>query len=232
MAEAAKQELARRSDALTDLALTLPIFLVYHLGVVFLPVRNAADPVSGRLAAFAAESPLGYTGLTIALGVAIVVVLVAFGRKHALDKKRFLLVALEGGLYALIMRTAGSYVVGELSLGAADVGTTAGNAVMALGAGFYEEVLFRVVIFGGGVVFLKAMMGKNLKTLLVILAWGLIEAAVFSGWHHVGAMAEAFELRAFVFRAVCGVVLTAVFALRGFAPAVWTHAIYDLWVML
>ena len=55
---------------------------------------------------------------------------------------------------------------------------------------------------------------------------------MFSGWHHVGAMAEAFDLRAFVFRAVCGVVLTAVFALRGFAPAVWTHAIYDLWVML
>ena len=31
------------SDPWSDLALTLPIFIVYHLGVAFLPVKNAAE---------------------------------------------------------------------------------------------------------------------------------------------------------------------------------------------
>ena len=32
----------KASDAWSDLVLTLPIFILYHLGVVLLPVRNAA----------------------------------------------------------------------------------------------------------------------------------------------------------------------------------------------
>ena len=49
MAEAPpKENKLAASGPLTDLALTLPIFLAYHLGVVFLPVRNAADMVTSR----------------------------------------------------------------------------------------------------------------------------------------------------------------------------------------
>ena len=40
---------AQPSDAWSDLALTLPLFVAYHLGVVFLPVRNAADIVTREL---------------------------------------------------------------------------------------------------------------------------------------------------------------------------------------
>jgi hypothetical protein len=45
-------------------------------------------------------------------------------------------------------------------------------------------------------------------------------------------LGDDFELSSFVFRTVCGLVLTAIFAIRGFAPAVWTHALYDVWVMI
>ncbi len=58
-----------------------------------------------------------------------------------------------------------------------------------------------------------------------------MEAAAFSGWHYVGALGDPFDLQSFAFRAVCGLFLTMIFAFRGFAPAVWTHAIYDVWVM-
>ncbi|MFO0763160.1 MAG: hypothetical protein U0359_42375, partial [Byssovorax sp.] len=49
-------DLAQKSDALTDLALTLPIFLVYHLGVALLPIRNAADWVTAELKTLAKHS--------------------------------------------------------------------------------------------------------------------------------------------------------------------------------
>src|SRR5262249_14234922 len=146
-------DLARKSDRWTDLALTVPIFVVYHLGVIFLPVRNAADPVTSELRGLAKHSLPGYAALTLAIGVIFVGVLWTAGRKQALEPKRFLLVGMEGALYAFLMRLAGSYVVGSLRLaaaaGAGDGDSVFGSVVMALGAGFYEEVAFRVVLFGG-----------------------------------------------------------------------------------
>lgn len=226
--------LARKSDPWTDLGLTLPIFVVYHLGVIFLPVRNAADPVTSELRSLAKHSLPAYAALTLLIGAVFVAVLFGAGRRQALDPKRFVLVGVEGVLYAFLMKLAGSYVVGSLRLvpGASEEGVF-GSVVMALGAGFYEEVAFRVALFGVGAAILRRIFGlKGLGAFLVTACWGIAEAAAFSGWHYTGALGEGFEASSFVFRAVCGLVLTAIFALRGFAPAVWTHALYDVWVMV
>ena len=69
------------------------------------------------------------------------------------------------------------------------------------------------------------------RTVLTVI-WAVIAAAVFAGWHYVGALGDDFSIESFAFRAVCGLVLTAIYAFRGFAPAVWTHALYDVWVMV
>jgi hypothetical protein len=223
--------LAKKSDPWTDLALTLPIFVIYHLGVIFLPIRNAADPVTSELRALARHSLPTYAALTLAVGVVFAAVLFTLGRGKALEPKRFLYIGLEGALYAVLMRLAGSYVVGSLRLGPASEGGIFSNAVMALGAGFYEEVMFRVGIFGvGALVLRKLVAGRKAVPLIVI--WAVVEAAMFSAWHYTGSLGDGWDLQSFVFRAVCGLVLTAIFAFRGFAPAVWTHAIYDLWVMV
>jgi hypothetical protein len=231
---AAPAALARKSDPWTDLALTLPIFVVYHLGVIFLPVRNAADPVTAELRALAKHSLPAYAALTLAIGAVFVAVLWTAGRHQALEPRRFALVGLEGALYACLMRLAGGYVVGSLRLvpGASEAGLF-GSVVMALGAGFYEEVAFRVTLFGVGAAVLRRLFGlQGLGAFLVTAGWGVAEALVFSGWHYTGALGDGFEASSFVFRAVCGLVLTAIFAFRGFAPAVWTHALYDVWVMV
>jgi hypothetical protein len=232
--EAAHGSLSKKSDAWTDLALTLPIFVAYHLGVVFLPVRNAADPVTSELRALVKHSLPAYAALTLAVGVVFVGVLLAVGRRQALDPKRFAMIGAEGAVYACLMRLAGGYVVGSLRLvpGASESGVF-GSVVMALGAGFYEEVAFRVILFGGGVVILKRVIGlKGFTAFVAVALWGIVESAAFSGWHYTGSLADGFEVSSFVFRAVCGLVLTTIFALRGFAPAVWTHALYDVWVMI
>jgi hypothetical protein len=224
-----------------DLGLTLPLFLGYHLGVIFLPVRNAADWVTRELVLLADHSLLAYGGLTMAIGTLFVSVLMLMGRGHALRWERFLLVAVEGVLYAIVLRFTASYVVGRLTLvpgGDTPVlenppGALVG-AVMALGAGFYEEIAFRVLLFGvGAKLALWAIpsttpVGRLLKTVI----WAVVAAALFSGWHYFGELGDAFELRSFVFRWVAGLLFTGIYALRGFAPAVWTHTLYDLWVLV
>jgi hypothetical protein len=225
-------QIAQKSDAWTDLGLTLPIFVAYHLGVVFLPVRNAADLVTSELRSLAKHSLPMYATLTLALGALFVIALWSLGQRKALAAPRFVFIAIEGALYAVLMRAAGSYVVGSLRLAGASGDGLFGSVVMALGAGFYEEIAFRVGLFGVGSLVLRQIFGKGAQGVAVTVVWALASSAAFSGWHYVGALGDPFDLQSFAFRAVCGLFLTAIFAFRGFAPAVWTHAIYDVWVMV
>lgn len=229
----ANEQLSAPSGPWTDLALTLPIFVVYHLCVVFLPVRNAADVVTQKLVLLADHSLLLYSGFTLAVGLVYVSVLVAAGRGHVLRWPRFAGIAAEGVVYAVAMRLVASYVVGKLALAPAGITGPFTGLVMSMGAGFYEEVMFRVVLWGLGARLLTLMFpGTVVRAKLVALGWAVVAAAVFSGWHYVGALGDAFELRSFVFRLVCGLFFTLIYAFRGFAPAVWTHALYDVWVLV
>jgi len=229
----AKQIIRSGSGPWIDLGLTLPIFVGYHLGVIFLPVRNAADLVTRELVALADNSLLFYTGLTLAIGAVYVVALVVLGRGHALRWERFGFVAAEGVLYAIAMRLVASYVVGRVFL-AAGLNSGFVGLVMSLGAGFYEEIVFRVFLFGLGARLLSVLFPATvpLRRTLLTFGWAVVAAAVFSGWHYVGALGEPFEAKSFVFRWVCGLVFTGIYAFRGFAPVVWTHALYDIWVLV
>jgi hypothetical protein len=233
----AARYLQEGSGPWADLALTLPIFLLYHLLVVFLDVRNAADLVTFELVKLAQNSLPAYGGLTLAIGATFAGVLIVAGREHELHWQRFLWVALEGVAYAVAMRFAASYVIGKLHLaGGADVGISDRFAglVMSLGAGFYEEIAFRVLLYGVGlkVLFLLFTALTSVKRVMLALGWALVAAAVFSGWHYVGELGDPFEMRSFVFRWVCGLAFTVIYAFRGFAPAVWTHTLYDVWVLV
>ena len=232
----AERFLKNPSGPLDDLALTLPVFVAYHLGVVFLPMRNAADVVTHELVALAQNDLLAYSGLTLAIGLLYSGVMLVLGRKYSLHWQRFALVAGEGVLYAVMMRMIAGYVVGRLRLaaGGAPIQGVLAGSVMSLGAGFYEELVFRVILFGLGLHVVRALFKakQGSRRLVSWLVWAALTAALFSGWHYVGDLGDDFEWKSFTFRWVCGMVFTVIFAFRGFAPAVWTHALYDLWVIV
>jgi len=230
----AERFLREGSGPWADLALTMPVFVAYHLGVVFLPVRNAADIVTRELTSLAENSLWEYLGLTLGIGAAFAGVLLMLGRGHNLRASRFVFVGIEGVVYAIAMRLAGQYVVSQLSLGTGVPDGRFSALVMSLGAGFYEEIAFRVGLFGLGLRLLLGLLGTlpRPKRALVSVGWALTTSLVFSAWHYVGDLGEPFELRSFVFRAVCGLTFTLIYAFRGFAPSVWTHTIYDAWVLI
>ena len=169
------------------------------------------------------------------------------GRGQAFRPAKFLQIAFEGVVYAAIMRLFAGYVVGSLFAGTIkDEGRFVGF-IMSLGAGFYEELAFRVILFGLGAKLLvwfafslptlaktgsSPVTGFSLRTLPIVSGWAIACALVFSGVHYVGPMADSFALPSFLFRALLGLALTLIFATRGFAAAVWTHALYDVWVLV
>jgi hypothetical protein len=221
---------AGRSNAITDMGLVLPIFVAYHLGVVLLRVRNAADPVTARLVRLAEGQIALYWLATFGIGVALAAFLLVASRGESFDKRRFVLVALEGVLYAMVMRTVAGYAVGSLAMAKGVALTPWQGVVMACGAGLYEELAFRVCLFGGGAFLIRMVFGSATGA-LVILGWAVFCAAGFSAWHHVGPFADPFVLSTFVFRTTCALVLTSIYVFRGLAAAVWTHALYDVWAL-
>jgi hypothetical protein len=239
-------DLAAKPGGWTELALTLPVFIVYQLGVVFLNVRNATDLVTGQILALAHGDRLTYLELTSGVGLALMFVFALVGRGQAFRPSKVAQIALEGAAYAIAMGTATSWIVGKMFAGPApaQIGGPLSGIVMALGAGFYEELAFRVLLFGLGAKLLAWLFvrqrvdlvggnpGLALGTILIMVVWAFVSAAIFSGMHYLGPLGDRFDERTFVARAVLGLALTLVYASRGFAAAVWTHALYDVWVLL
>jgi hypothetical protein len=241
--------LREKPGAWVDLGLTLPLFLVYQLGVIFLRVQNATDVVTAPLMQLAEGNRGVYLLITASIGVVFAGVFAALGRGQAFRPQKFVQVIIEGVVYAVAMRVAAGYVVGRLFAAAGGGDPAKGDPfvglVMSLGAGFYEELAFRVVLFGLGAkvlvwIFAHEPYGvvvgqpKRLtwRAFLVATLWAFVAAALFSGVHYIGSLGDSFQLSSFVFRWVLGLVLTLIFVLRGFATAVWTHALYDVWVLV
>ncbi len=247
--------LADKPGAWVDLALTLPIFVGSQLGVVFVKVKNASDLVTGPLLALANGSRTTYLGMTLSIGIVFTGVFALLGRGHAFQLGKFIQIAVEGAVYAVVMRLGADFVVGQLPIG---IGVSTLRAaspralgsdsvtglVMSLGAGFYEELAFRAVFFGlGAKVLVSLLAGEKLslvsegprltlKAFGILSVWALVAASIFSAVHYVGEFGDRFHVGSFVFRLLLGLALTVIFTFRGFAAAVWTHALYDAWVLI
>src|SRR3954447_474472 len=143
-AAGSNERLSDRAGAWVDLGLTLPIFLVYQVAVVFLGVQNATDMVTGSLLRLSEGSRTTYLLATFAIGVIFAGIFALLGRGQAFRPRKFLQIAVEGVVYAVLMRLVAGLVVGSVFAGnIKDEGRFVGF-VMSLGAGFYEELTFRV----------------------------------------------------------------------------------------
>jgi len=101
--------------------------------------------------------------------------------------------------------------------------------VRYVGAGLYEETLFRLLLFSGlWALFLLWDMPSSMAFLLAALS----SALAFAGAHHVGVHGEPFHPLVFFFRTMAGLYFGWVFHFRGFGIAVGAHAGYDVMVGL
>jgi len=105
--------------------------------------------------------------------------------------------------------------------------------VLSIGAGLYEELVFRVLLVGG----LFWIFRKRVaRAWLAYALAAVIGAFLFSAVHYMGPLGDPFTLASFTFRLLTfrllfGLALNAVFLLRGFGVAAWTHALYDVLVV-
>ncbi|MBY0231276.1 MAG: CPBP family intramembrane metalloprotease [Gemmataceae bacterium] len=103
------------------------------------------------------------------------------------------------------------------------------QVVTYLGAGIYEEALFRLVLFSALVGLLRWL---DLPTVFAVLAAALGSAILFSTAHHVGPYGQAYSNYLFLFRLAAGLYFAFLFQLRGFGIVVGAHACYNVMVTI
>jgi hypothetical protein len=227
-----------KADPFTSAVLTVPVFLLYHLGILVIDQRNGVDWVSELAFALLDASVPAYVGVTLALAGGLAIALKLLQKRGALRPIALLPVVLESCVWAIAMlltvgyattRLVSSLALHELSSGAAlaQLGPV-DKLVLAAGAGFHEELAFRVVLFSGGALVLMSLARMSPTTAYAVAALG--SAVLFALVHHVGPYGDALAIAPLVFRTLAALYLTAVYAARGFAVAVYTHALYDVLV--
>ncbi|MDQ3332998.1 MAG: CPBP family intramembrane metalloprotease [Planctomycetota bacterium] len=99
------------------------------------------------------------------------------------------------------------------------------RALTFVGAGIYEEVLFRLLLLPACYTLFRVLQaGPRGSAALAVLATSLM----FSLAHYVGPAGDALVPYTFCFRTLAGVYFAVLFVKRGFGITVGAHAAYDL----
>ncbi len=222
-------------DLPTSLLFVFPLFLIYEMSVLFAPAMNGVDFVSKNLFAVLGYSKQNYLLFHVALALVFAAFLIWRRRRRGrFDSGRFLPMLLEASIFAL---TAGSlimfvmrHVLGmnpQLATGGLEHGWT--GVVLSLGAGVHEELVFRLGLCAGGGALLR-LCGVSHGTAMAIAFF--VSSALFSAAHHIGAYGDPWSTSVFTYRLLAGLLFASLFYFRSLATSVYTHAIYDLYVML
>lgn len=225
-------------NLLTSLILVFPLFFLYQIGVLFtLPMLNGADFVTTFLFRNLGFSRLQYLAF---VGVSLLVFLgsVALLRKRQPFNARVVLpVLLESVFYALSMGSLIILVMTKvlgisptLAAGLVERQGVLTRVVMSLGAGFYEELVFRLGLLAALSLLFERVFHWN--RWVVIPTALLVSSVAFSAVHHIPPYGDPLTLGVFTFRVLAGVFFGCLYAFRGFAVAVYTHAFYDVYVLL
>jgi len=235
-------------EPLACLIFLLPLLLVYELGVVWLApgasssIRNGAD--------FWMRSWLENAGVdAVALPVLLVGVLLSWHRygryPWRISRETLTGMFAESLLLAVCLLFVAQLqdmafqclfpsevsihetAPGERPLLAVRGGMSS-RLVSYVGAGIYEELMFRLALFPVALAALRHVFRMPDRWAAALAVF--VTSLVFSVAHYVGPAGEPFSLFSFTFRTTAGCFFATVFLLRGFGITVGCHALYDVLV--
>lgn len=224
-------------NLLTSLILVFPLFLLYQLGVVLIyPLINGADFLTRILFHNVGLSRTAYLGYVAVTAVMFAIAVTILRKRQKLNLSIAIPVLFESAIYALTM---GSVIVLVMTrvfgfnpkLAAGITGESVlTRMVMSVGAGVWEEAIFRLGLLSGLAILFERVIGMR-RFVALLLAFA-ISSFVFSAVHHIPPYGDPITLDVFTFRFLAGICFGLLFWFRGFAVAAYTHALYDIYVLI
>jgi len=223
-----------------SLLFALPLLVFYQVLAVLLAhgarsVRNGADVILQALFTAAGGPPLFMVCL-IGAGLWLVT---RDLRAHGSRLRGGVFAAMLGEAIALALifgfavGSVTSGVLGMLQTLAVPGGPEMNwwtRLMVSLGAGIYEELLFRVLLVGALAAAARALLGW--RPLTAGVAATFAGAAIFSAFHYLGPYGDRWQLYSFAFRMVAGLFFSGLYLARGFGITAWTHALYDVLLLV
>jgi membrane protease YdiL (CAAX protease family) len=216
---------------LASLLFVFPLVLCYEVGTRFTAAGVADGSQQQIIASLLLRELFGLFGAhgRYLPGLAIFVILFA---SHILRRDRWMVrwetllgMALESVALAIPVMVLGFALSHYFPLQA-----TAGSAItdalaLAVGAGVYEEVVFRLILLT-----LLSLILRDAFGMTRIAAGGLMiftSGVLFSAYHYLSPY-ESFSFHTFTFRGLAGVYFAVLFLVRGFGVTAGSHAAYDV----
>ena len=214
---------------------TLPLFLLYEVGIFLISsrdidqLRNGADVLMRQvLESFGIYGMYGFGG-TFLIGFLIAFIRQKKNLRTSEIESRFLLIMFfESIVWATLLVIMMIKIPTFLSLSNED--HLIQQVVLAIGAGIYEEFVFRVLLISGlailfGLIFNWGEFGKTFLSVIV-------SSAIFSIFHFFGSYGDTFSFPLFFVRFFAGIFLAMIYIFRGFGITAYAHSIYDLFVLV
>jgi membrane protease YdiL (CAAX protease family) len=234
----------RTRELPVNLLFLMPWLLVYELSLI-----GTGSAVENAAAAWirAAVRTLGRDGLvavTLLVSLLLCVVVLMRLREATRDRGVYGGMLLEGVVYGALLGTVAQTLASGLPMerlvsipsppaivgpmfatmqaGLRDLG-------LAVGAGIFEEFVFRGLLLSGIYSLMRHGLGTDRISAGVLGV--LISSYLFSDYHHWGATGEPYDASIFAFRFYAGAALGVVFLSRGLGIAAFAHGFYDVMVM-
>ena len=213
----------------------LPLLVIYEILIVlsqsrYWGIRNAADVwIRTFLMAFDLQAQ-HITFVLIGISLALIPIAKSRARGIKLKANYFALMFAECLAFSLVLGVLLQSILrlGGLSSGGPGSGLMQ-NLALSVGAGLFEEIIFRVILLNLLFLLLSPLLKKKLVAAVVSV---LLASFLFSLSHYVGTMADTWQLYSFMFRWAAGLLFTVLYFVRGFAITAYTHALYDIWVLV
>lgn len=219
----------------------LPLLIIYEVGVLYFEkegvtgLRNGADTWIRLGLSHVGLGKFIWPGIFLAIGLCIWAACQSQDLPQDLPNL-FMGILLESGAFAiglwLISRALGP-IVKHLGIPMSiqvlhpDLQPEIRNTVCFLGAGIYEEIVFRLCLLSGLIfLFQLGHLSNHVAVTLAIIMSSLIFALA----HHIGPAGEPFSSYVFLFRTLAGCYFAMLFVCRGLGVGVGAHAGYDLLV--
>ncbi len=228
----------RTNNLLYSYLFSIPLLLLYEILIIVSQpgeaagVRISVDVWFKSLFMVTGYNPLHIT-LLIAFAAGLLILYHYRNRISSVKGRYFFYMLAESSLYAVITAFLISIFLGSVLLmktNAPDSGFSFLQMLaLSLGAGLYEELFFRVILIS--LLFLLFKQFTNSKNSAYLIS-AIMAALLFSSVHYIGEFGDVFTIESFLFRFLFGLALNTIYVLRGFGVAAWTHAIYDILVLL
>ncbi|MCK5520978.1 MAG: CPBP family intramembrane metalloprotease [Candidatus Marinimicrobia bacterium] len=228
--------LSSSKTPLYSLIYVLPAALFYEISIFIVNnsdiegVRNSADILFKRLI-----EQIGFEGFEASILLFFIIfVAVSFVQGIKLKKGdfnwvHFPLIIMESTLYAAFMVILFSYIL-RANVTLSGAVPEFQHIVFSVGAGVYEEILFRGILLQGLIFLLARVEGSS--AILMTLFSVLLTSLIFVGIHYIGPYGDAFSFISFFIRFVASLILSGIYLWRGFALAAYSHIFYDIFVIL